>query len=146
MVVFDTAVVDLTEDLHDPVDLLFGTRLGGGTDNNRALTYCQGLITRPNQTIMILITDLYEGGIATEMVKRVTEILASGAQVICLLALSDSGAPIFHDGHAATLAKLGVPTFACTPDLFPDLMAVAIARQDVNLWAARSDIALARSA
>ncbi len=145
MVVFDTAVVDLTEDLHDPVDLLFGTRLGGGTDINRALTYCQGLITRPDQTILVLITDLYEGGIATEMIKRVTEILAGGTQVICLLALSDSGAPIFHDGNAATLAKLGVPTFACTPDLFPDLMAAAIARQDVNLWAARNDIALARS-
>ena len=47
LVVFDTAVVDLTEDLHDPVDLLFGTQLGGGTDINRALAYCQGLITRP---------------------------------------------------------------------------------------------------
>ena len=62
MVVFDTAVVDLTEDLHDPVDLLFGTQLGGGTDINRALAYCQGLITRPAQTILVLISDLYEGG------------------------------------------------------------------------------------
>jgi Mg-chelatase subunit ChlD len=145
MVVFDTAVVDLTEELHDPVDLLFGTTLGGGTDINRALTYCQGLITRPDQTILVLITDLYEGGVATEMLTRVEEILASGAQVICLLALSDSGAPVYHDGHAAGLAKLGAPTFACTPDRFPDLIAAAIARQDVALWAARNDIALARS-
>jgi uncharacterized protein with von Willebrand factor type A (vWA) domain len=145
MVVFDTAVVDLTEELHDPVDLLFGTTLGGGTDISRALTYCQGLITRPDQTILVLITDLYEGGVATEMLTRVEEILASGAQVICLLALSDSGAPVYHDGHAAALAKLGAPTFACTPDLFPDLIAAAIARQDVSLWAARNDIALARS-
>ena len=145
MVVFDTAVVDLTEELHDPVDLLFGTRLGGGTDINRAMTYCQSLITRPDQTILVLITDLYEGGNATEMLKRVEETLATGTQVICLLALSDTGAPIYHDGHAATLGKMGVPTFACTPDLFPDLIAVAIARQDVNMWAARNDIALARS-
>jgi Mg-chelatase subunit ChlD len=145
MVVFDTAVVDLTEELHDPVDLLFGTRLGGGTDINRALTYCQGLITRPGQTILVLITDLYEGGNAAEMLKRVEETLASGTQVICLLALSDSGAPVYHDGHAATLGKMGVPTFACTPDLFPDLIAAAIARQDVNTWAARNDIALARA-
>jgi Mg-chelatase subunit ChlD len=145
MVVFDTAVVDLSEELHDPVDLLFGTRLGGGTDINQALTYCRSLITRPNQTILVLITDLYEGGIADEMFKRVAEILASGAQVICLLALSDSGAPIYHDGHAAALARLGVPTFACTPDLFPDFMATAIARQDVSLWAARNDIPLTRS-
>ncbi len=62
MVVFDTAVVDLTEDLQDPVDLLFGTQLGGGTDINRALAYCQQIITRPAQTILVLITDLYEGG------------------------------------------------------------------------------------
>jgi Mg-chelatase subunit ChlD len=146
LVVFDTAVVDLSEELHDPVDLLFGTRLGGGTDINRALAYCQSLIARPAQTILVLITDLYEGGSADAMLKRVVEIVASGAQVICLLALSDSGAPIYHDGHAAALARLGVPTFACTPDLFPDLMATAIARQDVSLWAARHDIALARPA
>jgi Mg-chelatase subunit ChlD len=145
MIVFDTAVVDLTEELHDPVDLLFGTRLGGGTDINRALTYCQGLITRPDQTIFVLITDLYEGGSADEMLKRVAEILSSGAQVICLLALSDNGAPIYHDGHAAALATLGVPTFACRPDLFPDLMATAIAHQDISFWAARNDIALART-
>jgi hypothetical protein len=79
------------------------------------------------------------------MLKRVEEILASGAQVICLLALSDSGAPIYHDEHAAALATLGVPTFACTPDLFPELMAAAIGRQDISLWAARNDIALVRS-
>lgn len=145
MVVFDTSVVDLTEELHDPVDLLFGTRLGGGTDINRALTYCRGLITRPDQTILFLITDLYEGGNAAEMLKRVAEILASGTQVICLLALSDSGAPVYHGEHAAALAKLGVQAFACTPDLFPELLAAAIARQDVSLWAARNDIALVRS-
>jgi Mg-chelatase subunit ChlD len=145
MVVFDTAVVDLTEELHDPVDLLFGTRLGGGTDINRALTYCQGLITRPDQTILVLITDLYEGGLATEMLARVAETVAGGTQVICLLALSDKGAPIYHDGHAAALAQLGVPTFACTPDLFPDLIAAAISRQNISSWAARNDIVLARS-
>lgn len=145
MVLFDTSVVDLTEELHDPVDLLFGTRLGGGTDINRALTYCRGLITRPDQTILFLITDLYEGGSGAEMLKRVAEIQASGTQVICLLALSDSGAPVYHDEHAAALAGLGAPTFACTPDLFPDLLAAAIARQDISLWAARNDIAPVRA-
>ena len=62
MVVFDTAVVDLTEELQDPVDLLFGTQLGGGTNINKALTYCESLITRPQETILVLISDLYEGG------------------------------------------------------------------------------------
>src|SRR3954454_12337841 len=63
LVVFDTSVVDLTDELHDPVELLFGAQLGGGTDINRALTYCQGLVRRPQETILVLISDLYEGGV-----------------------------------------------------------------------------------
>jgi Mg-chelatase subunit ChlD len=145
MVVFDTAVADLTDDLHDPVDLLFGVQLGGGTDINRALTYCQQVITRPTQTILVLITDLYEGGDAQGMLRRAAELTASGAQVICLLALSDTGAPSYDANHAAALARLGIPCFACTPDLFPDLMAAAIQRRDLAHWAAQNDIALARS-
>ncbi len=144
MIVFDTAVVDLTDELHDPVDLLFGTRLGGGTDIGRALAYCQGVIARPTQTILVLITDLYEGGNADEMLKRVAALVASGVQVVCLLALNDEGAPIYDERHAAALAGFGVPTFACTPDLFPDLMAAAIARRDLTLWAAQHDIVTAR--
>lgn len=144
MVVFDTAVADLTEDLHDPVDLLFGAQLGGGTDINRALVYCQGLITRPADTVLVLITDLYEGGDAKGMLKRAAELVGSGVQVICLLALSDQGAPSYDHANAAALAGIGVPTFACTPDLFPDLMAAAIQKQDLTLWAARNDVVTAR--
>jgi Mg-chelatase subunit ChlD len=144
MVVFDTAVVDLTEDLQDPVDLLFGTQLGGGTDINRALAYCQQIIARPNQTIMVLISDLYEGGNREEMLKRAASLVASGVQVVALLALNDQGAPSFDGSVAAAFAKFGIPSFACTPDLFPDLMAAAIGRQDLNLWAARNDIVTAR--
>jgi hypothetical protein len=145
MIVFDTAVADLTEDLQDPVDLLFGTQLGGGTDINRALTYCQQIITRPTQTILVLITDLYEGGNARAMLRRAAELTASGVQVVCLLALSDTGAPGYDANNAAALASFGVPCFACTPDLFPDLMAAAIRRQDLAQWAAKNDITLARS-
>jgi len=144
MVVFDTSVVDLTEDLQDPVDLLFGTQLGGGTDINLALTYCQQIITRPTQTILVLITDLYEGGSREGMLRRAAELAGSGVQVICLLALSDQGAPGFDRHNAAALADMGIPAFACTPDLFPDLMAAAIQRQDLGMWAARNDIVTAR--
>lgn len=144
MVVFDTAVVDLTDDLQDPVDLLFGTQLGGGTDINRALTYCQQIIARPGQTILVLLSDLYEGGNAPEMIKRVAALVSGGVQVVCLLALSDNGAPSYHAEHASALAGLGVPAFACTPDLFPDLMAAAIQRRDLRLWAAGHDIVVAR--
>lgn len=145
MIVFDTAVADLSEDLQDPVDLLFGAQLGGGTDINRALAYCQGLIGRPSQTILFLITDLYEGGNADELMKRATTLVASGVQVICLLALNDTGAPIFDERRAAAFAGLGIPTFACTPDLFPDLVASAIGRRDLNQWAAQNDIVAARA-
>jgi Mg-chelatase subunit ChlD len=146
MVVFDTAVVDLSDDLQDPVDLLFGTQLGGGTDIYRALTYCQQVITRPTQTILVLITDLYEGGNEREMLRRAAELAASGVQVVCLLALSDKGAPSFDTGNAAALAGMGIPSFACTPELFPDLMAAAIQKQDLALWASKNDIVVARGA
>jgi Mg-chelatase subunit ChlD len=145
MIVFDTAVVDLTEELHDPVDLLFGTQLGGGTDINKALGYCQQSIEKPNQTILVLITDLYEGGDAKQMLQRAAELVESGVHVVCLLALGDSGAPSYDHHNAAALAQLGIPCFACTPELFPDLMAAAIQKQDLNRWAASNDIVTARS-
>lgn len=144
LVVFDTEVVDLTEELDDPVDVLFGVQLGGGTDINRAIAYCQELIRRPTDTIFVLISDLYEGGIQDEMLRRARELVDAGVTVIALLALSDGGAPAYDAEHAAALGALGVPAFACTPDLFPDLMAAAIERRDLSQWAASHDIALAR--
>ncbi|OEV07726.1 hypothetical protein AN220_33650, partial [Streptomyces nanshensis] len=129
LVVFDTSVVDLTEDLDDPVDVLFGTQLGGGTDINRALAYCQSRISRPAETVVVLISDLYEGGIRQEMLKRVAAMQASGVRFVTLLALSDEGAPSYDRDHAAALAALGAPAFACTPDHFPEVMAAAIEKR-----------------
>jgi Mg-chelatase subunit ChlD len=143
LVVFDTSVVDLTEELSDPIEMLFGTQLGGGTDINRALGYCQGLIRHPQETILVLITDLYEGGNEEEMIKRAASIVASGVQVITLLALSDDGAPGYDHKVAESFAGLGIPAFACTPDLFPELMAAAINRQDIAQWAASREIVTA---
>jgi Mg-chelatase subunit ChlD len=137
IVVFDTAVVDLTDKLSDPVDVLFGTQLGGGTDINRALAYCQGLISRPSDTILVLISDLYEGGNAGQMLQRVGALAASGVKMVALLALSDDGAPGYDARHAAAFAALGVPAFACTPDAFPDLMAAAIERRDLQAFASK---------
>lgn len=134
MVVFDTTVVDLIDDLQDPVDLLFGVQLGGGTDIARALTYCQGVITRPQDTVLVLVTDLYEGGDAREMRKKFVSLVNSGVQLIVLPALNDDGAPSYDKNHAEFLANIGVPTFACTPDKFPDLMAVALSKQDLGMW------------
>lgn len=144
MVVFDTAVADLTEDLEDPVDLLFGVQLGGGTDIQLALGYCQQIITRPLDTVLVLITDLYEGGSDEPMRKKAAELVAAGVQVIVLLALNDDGAPGYDHANAAYLASLGIPVFACTPDKFPDLMAQALSKQDIGQWAAKEDLVLKR--
>ncbi|MEO0828812.1 MAG: VWA domain-containing protein [Cyanobacteria bacterium J06642_9] len=143
LVVFDTAVVDLSEMLQDPVDVLFGTRLGGGTDIHQALSYCQGLVRQPSETILVLISDLYEGGNTDALLKRVATLLASGVQMITLLALNDDGAPMFDHQNAARFATLGSPAFACTPDQFPDLMAAAIGQQDIGEWAAAQGIVTA---
>jgi Mg-chelatase subunit ChlD len=140
LVVFDTSVVDLTGQLDDPVELLFGVQLGGGTDINGAIGYCQSIIRQPHETILVLISDLYEGGVEAGLLRRALELVESGVQVVTLLALSDEGAPAFDHGLAARLAAIGVPSFACTPDAFPELMAAAIRREDIASWAAARGI------
>lgn len=142
MVVFDTAVVDLTEDLTDPVELLFGVQLGGGTDINLALGYCQQIINRPTDTVLVLITDLYEGGDQNGMRKKAVELNAAGVNLVVLLALNDDGAPGYDHENAKFLSNLGIPVFACTPDKFPDLMAAALNKQDLIQWAANEDLIL----
>jgi Mg-chelatase subunit ChlD len=143
IIAFDTAVADLTEQLTDPVELLFGVQLGGGTDINAALAYCQSRIETPRDTVLVLISDLYEGGNEEEMLQRARALVADGVQVVCLLALSDDGAPAYDHDVAAALAGMGIPAFACTPDKFPDLMSAAIQHQDIATWAAANDIPVA---
>ena len=140
IVVFDTAVADLTDEAQDPVDLLFGTQLGGGTDINQALAYCQNFIQQPSDTILVLISDLYEGGNREQMLKRMAAIIGSGVQLVTLLALNDEGAPMYDHRIAEELGKMGSPAFACSPDKFPDLMSAAIQKQDISQWAAANDI------
>jgi Mg-chelatase subunit ChlD len=144
LVVFDTAVADLSAKLEDPVEVLFGTQLGGGTDINQALGYCQSLIRQPTDTIMLLISDLYEGGDSRDLIKRAASIVAAGVRLIVLLALSDDGAPSYDHDHAAAFAALGCAVFACTPEQFPPMMAAAIEGRDVQLWAAEHGITTAR--
>jgi uncharacterized protein with von Willebrand factor type A (vWA) domain len=144
LVCFDTAIVDLTEELADPVEVLFGVQLGGGTDINRAVAYCEERIERPAKAHLILITDLYEGGNANELVDRLARLATRGINVIVLLALTDTGHPSYDPVLSAKVANLGIPVFACTPDQFPDLMATALKREDVAGWAADQDIKLIR--
>ncbi len=128
LVAFDTAVTDLTPVLHDPVDVLFGVQLGGGTDISAALGYCQQLVARPADTVLVLISDLFEGGNADLMRARVARLVHSGVTVLCLLALSDDGAPVHDQQAAADLAELGATVMACTPARFPDVLARALER------------------
>ncbi len=126
LICFDTAIADLTAELHDPVELLFNTQLGGGTDINMALGYTEGLIRNPSETIVVLITDLFEGGNLQSMLRRAGRIKSLGVQFITLLALSDKGAPAYDAEVAQQLANLGIPAFGCTPDEFPGVMEKAV--------------------
>lgn len=138
LVAFDTSLADLTALLVDPVDVVFGVQLGGGTDIGAALGYCRRLVTRPRDTIVVLISDLFEGGSAAPMRTRTAELVRDGVTVVVLLALSDEGVPA-HDHHEAeALTALGAAVLSCTPDSFPDLLGAALEGRsgtDLTRWA-----------
>ncbi len=128
MIAFDTSVIDLTPLLNDPVDVLFGVQLGGGTDIAQAITFCRQIVSRPADTVLIVISDLFEGGNPDLLRARTLELVRSGVTVLCLLALSDEGAPVYDRAMAAELVALGATVMACTPDQFPEVLAAALAR------------------
>ncbi|WP_110113200.1 VWA domain-containing protein [Bacillus sp. CGMCC 1.16541] len=139
VVAFDTDVVDLTEQCEqDPVDMLFGIQLGGGTDINKSIGYCESFITDPAKTLFILISDLEEGGNRAGMIRRLREMHEAGVKVISLLALSDEGVPYYDQSNANQLAKIGIPCFGCTPSLLPDLLEDALKGKDLREWATKS--------
>ena len=142
LIVFDTTVVDLTDQMEDPIDLLFASQLGGGTDIGNALQYASTIMERPHETIVILISDLYEGGREKVLLETTRDLVRSGVQLISLLALSDEGMPAYDHEIAQKIAKFGVPAFACTPDQFPDLMAAAIQKSDLRNWASKKGISI----
>jgi len=138
VVAFDTEVVDLSEACaQDPVDLLFGIQLGGGTDINKSIKYCEPFISEPNKTLFILVSDLYEGGNQAEMIRRLGEMKGAGVKTLCLLALSDDGAPAYDENVAKKLAKLGIPCFGCSPNKLPELIEGALKGFDLQALADR---------
>ena len=145
LVAYDTAVTDLTPLLSDPVDVIFGTQLGGGTDTSPAIEYCRQTITQPADSVFILISDLYDSD-PKRMLAQVGELLGSGVQVVVLLALSDDGVPAYNHDVAKQLAGMGVPAFGCTPDAFPGLLAAAIHGEDLGRWADEQAAAEAKGA
>lgn len=133
IVAFDTKVTDLTEKCADPVDLLYGIQLGGGTDIEKSVAYCQGLISQPDKTTMFLVTDLYEGGNRAGLLRRLGELKESGVNVVVLLAISDSGAPSFDNQLAQRVSELDIPCFACPPEKLPELLEQALKRRKISI-------------
>ena len=134
IVAFDTNIVDLTDKCSDPVDLLFGFQLGGGTDIDKSVAYCQQFIENPKKTLFFLVTDLEEGGNRASLLRRLEEIRQSGASVICLLAISDRGKPCYDAQMAGRVAGLGIPCFACAPEKLPLLLERAFKGQDLSVF------------
>ena len=145
LVVFDTSVVDLTDALQgDPVEVLFSPQLGGGTDIDSAVGYGASLVTRPGETVLVLSSDLIEGGDQSSLLRRLAGLVESGVTVVVLLALLDDGTPMYDHELAAACARLGAPAFACTPDLFPNLLAAVLKKEDVAAWAGRAGLPVGR--
>lgn len=122
IVAFDTEVVDLSEKTEDPVDLLFGFQLGGGTDINKSLAYCSRYIENPKKTLFFLISDLMEGGNRAGMLRRLKDMKDSQVMVVCLLAIADGGKPYYDAQMAGRISSLGIPCFACNPQKLPQLL------------------------
>lgn len=132
VIAFDTQVNDLTELCSDPVDLLYGVQLGGGTDIEKSVAYCTELIEEPAKTTMFIVTDLYEGGNRNGLIRRLSELKSSGVNIIVLLAISDSGKPCYDENLAQKVAEFDIPCFACPPEKLPELLERALKHQSLN--------------
>ena len=132
IVAFDTNIVDLTEKSDDPVDLLFGFQLGGGTNIDQSVAYCEKFIENPKKTLFFLITDLEEGGNRAALLRRLGELKEAGVTLVCLLALAEGGRPYYDTQMAQKVAALKIPCFACSPQMLPQLLERALKGQDLD--------------
>lgn len=128
LVAFDTAVVDLTSDVDDPVELLMKVQLGGGTDIARATAYGAGLIDAPRRAIVVLISDFYEGGDPNRLVHTVRGLVEQGSKVLCLAALDAAANPSYDRGLAQRLADVGAHVGAMTPGELASFVAEHVGR------------------
>ncbi len=126
VVAFDTQIMDLTPLCADPVDLLFGFQMGGGTDIAKSIAYCQNLVESPAKTLFFLISDLDEGGNRAGFLRRLEELKSSGVMVVVLLAIADGGKPYYDVQTAQRVAAMDIPCFACAPEKLPELLERAL--------------------
>lgn len=122
LVIFDTQVVDLSNQLDDPVETLMSIQLGGGTYIAGALQYCESLIENPHRTMIVLVSDLCEGGSVQGLLGVGRSIIESGARLICLTALDMEANPVYDRNTAQKLADLGAHVGAMTPEALGDFM------------------------
>ena len=120
---FDTDVADLSDQVGQPVDVLLSIQLGGGTDITRALQYANQLVREPARTIVVLITDFYEGRAEKDLVHQVREMAQSGIRMIGLGALGYDARPEFNKTTASKCRKVGMDILSCTPEKLAEAMA-----------------------
>ena len=135
VVAFDTQIMDLTDLCQDPVDLLFGFQMGGGTDIAKSLGYCRKYVESPDKTLFFLISDLDEGGNRAGLLNHLREMKESGVTVIVLLAVADGGRPYYDEKTAKRIAEMDIPCFACTPEKLPELIERAFKKYDLTEFA-----------
>jgi Mg-chelatase subunit ChlD len=115
LVIFDTAVVELTEHIDDPVEVLMNVQLGGGTDIGTALTYCEQRIRNPRRTILILLSDFEEGASPQRLVATARRIREAGVTLLGLASLDQEACPFYDRRMAERLAAAGMDIAALTP-------------------------------
>jgi Mg-chelatase subunit ChlD len=126
LVLFDTDVVDLSDRVGQPVDVLLSIQLGGGTDITRGLAYANTLVRQPRRTIVVLITDFYEGRPEADLVAQTRLMADGGVRMIGLGALGYDARPAYNKATAGKLRKVGMDVLVCTPERLAECMAEII--------------------
>ena len=126
MVLFDTSIIDVSDNLTDPLETLLSVQLGGGTDIGQAVAYCESLVNNPERTIFALITDFCEGGSPRTFYAALARMFEARVKLIGLAALDDVGTPVFDAAIASRAAELGMKVGAMTPYEFARWLADVI--------------------
>jgi Mg-chelatase subunit ChlD len=115
LVAFDTSVIDMSDEIDDPAELLMSVQLGGGTNIGGALGYCQTLVNHPNKTMLVLVTDFFEGGTPGTMLTAIHQLRESGVRVLGLAALDEKSEPVYDREMAQRCVDAGAEVAALTP-------------------------------
>ncbi len=119
---FDTAIADLTDQVGQPVDVLMKVQLGGGTDITQALQYAVELVREPQRTIVVLITDFYEGRDERDLIQQTKDMAQAGIRMVGLGALGYDARPDYNRSTAKKLRKVGMDVLVCTPERLAECM------------------------